>query len=91
MRQSTSHEFAVEWEAIERDKNVITDEARTLAASIKAVLNSTGSLQKLLETWPEAKPFIPAGWLEQKSTAVVPVEMISKINAAAGLPVEAAA
>lgn len=70
-----------------------SDEARAIDADrhkmqgeIKAILHSCGTVEKLLETWPDVRPFlhIPA------PVKALPMVRIDVLNGKLGLPIEGA-
>lgn len=55
---------------------------------ITSILATFGTSQKLLEAWPEMKPYMPP---EPEPKAQLPAKIFSEINAELGLPVAEAA
>lgn len=71
--------LAEEYEDLERDRKTVKDETVALAAKVQALLDSTTTVEKLLDVWPEAKPFVPE--IPVKPTSV-PALLVSDINSA---------
>ncbi|MFH1806866.1 MAG: Nmad5 family putative nucleotide modification protein [Pseudomonadota bacterium] len=81
------HEIAKRWTALENRRSVLSADKRDAKAQAGAVLYSAGTVKRLLEIWPEVKPFIPA----EPPQAQLPVIITADLNKALGLPVDAAA
>lgn len=75
-------------------KNDLIDEIKIASYQANAVLNSTSSIPKLLDIWPEAKEIIlkvTAPKYAQKTTSNLPAMQISQLNVLLDLPPEPAA
>lgn len=75
-------------------KNDLIDEIKIASSQANAVLNSTSSIPKLLDIWPEAKEIIlkaTAPKFAQKTTSNLPAMQIAQLNVLLDLPPEPAA
>jgi len=63
---------------IERQEKALGEKRQKLETEISAVLSSANTVQKLLDVWPEAKPFIPAYVFAPK--AALPAIVTGKLN-----------
>lgn len=63
---------------IEKEKNALEEKRQNLRSHIAGVLESVNTVQKLLDVWPEAKPFIPQYVFAEK--AALPALVTDKLN-----------
>lgn len=71
-------------QAVAAEHAAIRDDKESLRVKLRALVYSVNTLARLLEAWPECKPFLPAS-APKPTTALVPVELVPELNAALGI------
>ena len=72
-------------QAIANEHAAIQDESRELRAQLEAVTNSATTVARLVKIWPEVVEFLPDAAQRVGECAIVPVELINRINAKIGV------
>jgi len=73
--------LAAEWDKIEDAQNDLNRDRGDLRERTKCVLLGCSNVRRLLETWPEVKPFIPAWAFEEVKKANLPAVVVKDITA----------
>lgn len=81
---ASDHPLAIEFHAMTDANREVNERQKVLAAQVMSVLNSVGTIKKLLEVWPESRELLPPN--EQPIISNVPAILIGSLNAAIGLP-----
>lgn len=68
---------------LEAMQGELTEHKRALRAKVKAVVESVGSVARLIEVWPEAQQFLPE--VHAGPSGNLPALLISDLNAELGL------
>ena len=82
------HRLSQRWQMIYASEEKLREEKNSLRAQLRAILNSVSTENKLVEVWPEAKPFLSPGSVPK---ANLPAVDIRALNKALGLPDKAKA
>lgn len=86
----TDSALRAEWDKLEKERKALSDKKKELSDQINGVIASATTVKKLLEVWPESKPFIPDYAFATGGTKNLPAVMVANLNAAmvkAGVPV----
>lgn len=78
------HHFTDEWQGIRDDRKSLYAERDRVRSQLAAVLASVSTINKLVEVWPEAAPFVPTG----KASSNLPAVDFKSLNKALKLPVK---
>lgn len=66
---------------LEAERDRVRDASLALSERLRGVVYSVGTVEKLLEVWPEAKTYLPAEVFAEK-TANLPAVLAAELNAA---------
>jgi hypothetical protein len=82
---SASHEFTDIYRDIDKREKLLAQEKKQARVEAKAKLNSASTVQRLIDIWPEVRPFAEPYLKTKKTTLPVPVNDV--LNRKFNLPV----
>lgn len=88
---AADHSLSQAFETINIDRERLKEVIQIAKRQTRAALNAVSTVEALIKTWPEVKPFAER-WIEGKdSRPKLPAIPVENLNASLGLPVEGAA